>query len=328
MVSEQNFLKILPQAVDDFMDYLKMVVSINLLNGAHFATIIDGTPYGGVANPTVGGLASVDRPDRFAIGQKVVFVDGNTPLPGVTGFVSTINMNTQTVSFVTARGGATPVDLTGITVAQGGKTYHDGASDTTSFSSLRGALLSAANGGDAALYGQTKTAYPYLQAINVDGSDITATNLLEKIFNAMTRIRQLGKGNPTDVVMSYKHLGTAMQIVESGSGIGKGPFNVTPGSQKASIYGWTEIEIGSVTKGGLKLVGVQEMDDDIIIFLDWRALKFHSNGFFQKRKSPDGKEYFEVRATTGYQYIIDICLFGELVVIRPSYCGILYGIDY
>jgi hypothetical protein len=108
----------------------------------------------------------------------------------------------------------------------------------------------------------------------------------------------------------------------------KGAFNVAPGSQTASQYGWTEIEVGSVTKGGLKIVAVQEADDDIIMFLDWRSMKFHSNGFFRKRVAPDGKEYFEIRNTTGYQYIIDVCLFGELVVIRPSYCGILYGISY
>ncbi len=70
------------------------------------------------------------------------------------------------------------------------------------------------------------------------------------------------------------------------------------------------------------------MDDDIIIYMDWRAAKFYSNGFFRKRKSPDGIEYFEVRATTGFQYIIDVCLFGEIVINRPSYCGIMYGISY
>jgi hypothetical protein len=77
----------------------------------------------------------------------------------------------------------------------------------------------------------------------------------------------------------------------------------------------------------LKFIGIQEMDEDIVIFMDWRALTFYSNGFFRKRKSPDGIEYFEVRATNGYQYVVDICLFGELVLKRPSYCGILYGIS-
>lgn len=313
-ISEQNFLKILPGAVEDFMDYMKNVVSVNLLNGAHFAKLTAAA----TAND---GLIVVDRPDRFVIGQKVKLADGGSD---ITGYVSTINMNTATVLMVTARGGATPLDFSGAeNLDVGAYCYNEGA-DSVSFSSLRGALLSAANSGDSTLYGVTKTAYPYLQAINVSGASITATNIMEKIFDALTTIRQRGKGNPTDVVMSYKNLGSCMKAIEAS----KGAFNVVPGSNRASQYGWTEIEVGSVVKGSLKIVGVQEADDDIIMFLDWRALSFHSNGFFKKRMSPDGIEYFEQRATTGYTYIIDMCLFGELVVKRPSYCGILYSIDY
>jgi hypothetical protein len=195
---------------------------------------------------------------------------------------------------------------------------------STAFSSLRGALLSNTNGGLASLYGQTKTAYPYLQAINVSGAGVTASNIVEQIFDALTTIRQFGKGAPSDVIMSFKNLGSCMKVIEAS----KGAFNVKPGSQSASQYGWMEIEVGSVTKGGLKLIGVQEADDDVIFFIDWRALKFHSNGFFRKRIAPDGKEYFEVRATTGYQYILDMCLFGEMVVIRHSYCGVMHSISY
>jgi hypothetical protein len=316
MVSEQNFLKILPGTVEDFMDYLKNVVSVNLLNGAHFAKST-------AASSANDGVVYVDRPDRFVIGQKVKYLvsDAST----VTSYVKSINMNTLSVVLVTARGGSTVVNFSasGKDMASGEKIYNDGA-NSVSFTSLRGALLSAANGGDSTLYGETKVTYPYLQAINIDGSGVTATNIMEKIFDGLTTTRQYGKGNPTDVVMSYKNLGSCMKVIEAS----KGAFNVSPGSQKASQYGWTEIEVGSVTKGGLKLVGVQEADDDIIIFLDWRALKFHSNGFFKKRKAPDGKEYFEVRNTTGYQYIIDVCLFGEMVVIRPSYCGIIHSISY
>lgn len=313
-VSEQNFLKILPGAVEDFMDYMKNVVSVNLLNGAHFAKLTAAA----TAND---GLIVVDRPDRFVIGQKVKLADGSSD---ITGYVSTINMNTSTVLMVTARGGATPLDFSGAEALDSGAScYNDGA-DTGSFSSLRDALLSAANGGSSTLYGVTKTLYPYLQAINVSGADITAVNIMEKIFDALTTIRQRGKGNPTDVVMSYKNLGSCMKAIEAS----KGAFNVVPNSNRASQYGWTEIEVGSVVKGSLKIVGVQEADDDIIMFLDWRALSFHSNGFFKKRVSPDGVEYFEIRNTSGYQYIIDMCLFGELVVKRPSYCGILYSISY
>ncbi len=317
-ISEKNFLKILPGTVEDFMDFMKNMVSINLLNGAWFATLTSDA----TANT---GLIIVDRPDRFAIGQKVLVKDSGQTL---TGYVGGINMNTKTITLWTTRAGTTVVDFTaggGVSVANGAKCYVEGADTTANvFASLRGALLSSANGGDSTIAGVTKTTYPYMQSINVDGSTITATNIMEKIFDALTTIRQLGKGTPTDVAMSYKNLGSCMKVIEAS----KGAFNVKPGSQSASQYGWMEIEVGSVTKGGLKLIGIQEADDDVIFFVDWRALKFYSNGFFRKRKSPDGIEYFETRNTTGYTYIIDVCLFGEFVVQRPSYCGILYGISY
>lgn len=311
-ISEQNLLKLLPDTVEDFMDYMKNVLSTNFLNGAHFAKL--------TATGDASGNITVDRPDRFSIGQKISVDDDDST--ATTGYVLSINMNTSVVNCATARGGATPADFSGYTVAQNAKVYNDGA-QANSFSSIRGALLSAANGGDSTLYGQTKTAYPYLQAINVDGSDISAANIMQKIFYALVTIRKIGKGNPTEVLMSYTNIGYCMAVIEAS----KGSFNVKPGSQKASQYGWMEIEVGSVTNGMLKLVGVQEADDDVIMFIDWRAIKFYSNGFFKKRIAPDGKEYFEVRNTTGYQYIVDICCFGELVVQRPSYCGILYGIS-
>lgn len=312
-ISEQNFLKILPGSVEDFLDYMKNVVSVNILNGAHFAKA--------TADGDASGNLTVDRPDRFMIGQKCSIDDDDSN--AVTGYVRTINMNTKVVTFYDARSGGSVVDLSGYTTAQNAKVYHDG-SQSNGFSSLRDALLSSANGGSSTLYGQTKTSYPYLQAINVSGASITAVNIMEKIFDALVEIRQKGRGNPSDIVMSYKNFGSCLKVIESS----KGAYNVTPGSMRASQYGWTEIEVGSVAKGGLKLVAVQEADDDVIMFVDWRALSFHSNGFFKKRMSPDGIEYFEVRNTTGYQYIVDMCLFGELVVKRPSYCGILYSISY
>ncbi len=313
-ISEQNFLKILPDTVDDFLDYMKNVVSVNLLNGAHFAKATAVA----TAND---GLVVVDRPDRFMIGQKVKYIvtDAST----VTSYVKLININTSTITLVTARGGATVVNFSagGKDLVSAAKIYNDGF-DTSAFTSMRDALLSSANGGASTIAGQTKTSYPFLQAINVDGAAITATNIVEKCFDAFTRTRLVGKGRPTDIVLSLTNLGYVMKVIEAS----KGAYNVVPGSAKATQYGWTEIQIGSVTNQPLKFVGVQEMDEDIIMLIDWRAFKFYSNGFFRKRKSPDGIEYFETRATTGYTYIIDVCLFGDLVCLRPSYCGIIYGV--
>jgi len=314
-ISEQNFLRLLPDEIEDFMDYMKSIVSCNFLKGEHFAKAI-------AASALNDGNVTVDRPDMFVVGQKVQFVvsDAST----VTAYVKTININTQVVNLVTARGGSTVVNFSagGKDLADGAKFYNDEAVGN-SFSSLKGALLSAANGGDASLYGKTKTAWTYLQAINVSGAGITSANIMEKIFDALVKVRLFGKGAPSEVLMSITNLGHCMKVIESQ----KGGFNVVAGSEKASQYGWMEISVGSPTKSPIKLVGINEADDDVIMFIDWRGIKFYSNGGFQKRKSPDGKEYFELRAQTGYSYIVDICLFGELVVQRPSYCGILYGID-
>jgi hypothetical protein len=314
-VPEKTFLRILPDAVDAFTDFVKQALSTALLNGPHFAKLLsDGTS---------GGSMTVDHPERFQLKQKV-YVDDDNSAPSSAGYVQTIDINTKTITLDTTRAGGSDLDISSYTVDQNAKVYMDGAQTAANqFSSLRGALLSAANGGDSTLYGTTKTAYPYLQAVNVDGSGVTAVNLLDKIFDGYVTVRTLGKGNANKVVMSYKNLATALKQLESS----KGAFNVVPGSNKASIFGWTEIQIGGV-KGALTVVGVQEMDDDVIMYLDMSAFKFFSNGFFRKRIAPDGKHYYEVRATTGYSYYVDICCFGDLVVHAPNRCGILYGISY
>lgn len=316
-IPEKTFLRILPDAVDDFMEHMKMVVSINLLNGAHYAKL--------TADSTAAtGVITVDHIDRLVVGQKLTVKDANSS--ALTGYVKSIDVNAGQAVLVTARGGLTPVDFSAagaqMTVAQGAKVYQDGAL-TSAFTSLKEALLPAAQGGSATLYGVNKLLYPHTQAIAVDGSTVTATNVLDKLFDAYVKIRTFGKGNPNEVIVSYKHLASILKSLEGS----KGSFNVVPESNKASVYGWTEIMIGGV-KGNLKVVAVQEMDDDCAIFIDWRALKLHSNGLFKKRVAPDGKHYFEVRSTSGYQYLVDMCVFGELVVSRPSYCGILHSISY
>lgn len=302
-VSEQNFLQILPGQVDKFLQYMKEVCSINMLGASYFASAtVDGT---------AGGVLEVDRVERFTIGQKVILQDDNTAhVDGSTGeyYVIAVDLNGGTlgagsVTLSSTRGGGA-ASLTAYTVAQNARCYHDGvlsgSTVTNRFTSLRDSLLSSANGGTTTLYGKTKTSYPYLQAINYSGSGVSATNILEKLFDFYTRVRSVARGNANTFLMSYKHLGSIMKAIETQ----KGGFKVSVNSTKASMFGWTEIQITSV-KGELTVVGVQEMGDSEIFAIDWSALKFYSNGFFKKRQSPDGIEYFETRATTGYSYIVD-----------------------
>lgn len=321
-LSEQNLLQMLPGQIDQFIQYCKEVASVNMLGAAYFATVTDATD-------AATGVLEVDHVERFTIGQKVTLDDDDTAQADY--YVIAINLNgggvgtgNGTVTLSATRGGSA-ANVSAFSVDQNAVLYHPGVlvagTVTNRFTSLRDSLLSLANGGTTALYGQTKTAYPYLQASNISGAAITATNILEQIFDAYTEVRKKARGKADTVLCSYKHLGSIMKVIETQ----KGGFKVSVNSTKASLFGWTEIQITSV-KGELTVVGIQEMDDDVIMLLDMSALKFYSNGFFRKRQSPDGLEYFESRATTGYKYIVDVCLFGDLVLIAPSRCGIIHSV--
>lgn len=311
-MSEQNLMKILPDQITYFMDYFANVISTNMLIGAAFDVL--------TADGDASGNITVGHPERFVIGQKVSLDDDDSS--PVTGYVKTVAMDTGVINLVTARSGATPVNASTYTVAQNAKVYNDGQ-QSNGFLSLKEGLLSSANGGSSTLYGQTKSTYPYLQAINVSGSTVTASNILSKIFDAYVQIRNKGKGKPFKVVMSYKNFGSCVKNLEDT----KGAYNVKQGSANAEVYGWDEIQVGGFA-GTLSLVAVQEMSDSEIFFLDMNSMKFYSNGGIKKRIGPDGLSFFTARATTGYSYYVDVCLFGELVLEHPSSCGILHSISY
>lgn len=315
-IPESTFLKILPNRVDAMMQKFKMTTSVNLLNGPHFATAtVDGTAL---------GVLEVDRVDRFEISQKVSLQDNNTAAAFY--YVIAIDVNGGTlakgaVTLSATRGGGA-ADISAYTVAQAAKVYSPGA-QSGSFTSIVSQVLSAANGGSTNLFGVAKTSAPYLQAVQIDGSSVSASNILDKIFDGYTRKLILGKASgQVEVLMSLKHFGSCLKLIE----VQKGPFNVKPGSRSTSVYGWDTIEIGSVTGQLIKLVGIQEMDDAQILFMDWTGVAFYSNGMFKRRTAPDGKQYFEIRATTGYSYVLDHCLFGDIVVYAPAKQAVMYGI--
>ncbi len=370
-LSELNFLNVLEDNLEDFMDVMKYNISTALLEGPAYCKVVALINIG--TNTT--GTVLVDRPDRLYIGQKVLInlpateaVIGSGTQP-IFAFVKSINVNASSggqpageVVLTSDIGLTTPIDFTGVVQRQTAdgsplvgyvlaanlpanttKLFMDGTLSgeagvgagvatqiVNAFSNLKDLLFpfgvasgSSVGAGSATIYGITKTAYPYTQAIYIDGSGATATNLVKKAFYGFTQTRRYGKGRPTDIIMSYNNLAIVMAIVEAS----KGAFNVVPNSYKASQFGFTEVKIGSVTSQTLKFVGIQEMGDDWMAYIDWRALKFYSNGMFRKHKTPDGIEYFTIRNTSGYQYIVDIALFGDIVLERPSYCGVMGDIS-
>jgi len=315
-IKESTFIRVLGDTVEDFTQHFKEAVSIQLGCGPHFAAVSDATD-------AATGIMIVDRIERFCIDQKVSLDDDDTALASY--YITGVNLNTSAITLSATRGGGA-ANVSAYSVAQNAVFYQDGITGVSdNFTSLKSALLSLANGGSTNLYGQAKTAYPYLQAINIDGSTISASNIIENIFNAWVEVRRKGRGTADEVLMSWQHLGSVLKAVE----VQKGSYKVREGSMKATEFGWTTIEILNIGTGSMiKFIGIQEFDDDIIVFADWSKATFRSNGMIQKRTAPDGKQYYETRTTSGYAYILDMALFGELEIRNPSCWGIIHTISY
>jgi len=311
-ITENTFLKILPDTVDDFISYMKDVTSISLADGCVATLTADGDT-GGT------GFATVDFIDRFEVDQKVTLDDGNSSAADF--YVISVDVNTKIIVLSATRGGSA-ASISAYTSAQAAKIYHPGQ-DTLSFNSLRGMLLSAANGGDAAIHGLTKTASPHYAATQVSGSAATASSLLDDIFDAYSEIQQKARGGRcSTVLMSYANLGVILKLIE----VQKGGFNVAPGKTNVSEYGWTEIMLGSPAGMYLKLVGIQELANDVIYFLDMKSLKFRSKQMFKRITSPSGDDYHVIRNTTGYQYIVDHSIWANMQCGRPAHNGVLHSL--
>jgi len=315
-INEDSFLKILPDTIEEFMNYMKMVVSIQLGTGPHFASV--------TTDGTAAGIIVADRIDRFVLNQKLSLKGDTAAVADF--YVIGIDINTNELTLSATRGGAA-ADVSAFTVADNAKFFTDDA-DLVSYQSMRDAYLSAANGGSATLHGQTKTAYPFLQAVNIDGTSWTKANILGKLFDGYTEVRKKARGRASKILMDYTVGGAVMQAVENGGGTNgyRGNYQVSVKDRKASLYGWDEITLTTV-KGDLTIVMIQEWDPDIIIYHDPMSCTFRSNGFFKKRENPEGHEFYELRTEDGYQYIVDSCLFGEMEHTKPGNNGIVHSID-
>lgn len=315
-VNEDSFLDILPDQLEEFMDYVKEVTSVQLGSGPHFAK---ATADGGAD-----GTVVVDHPERFDIGMKVTLDDDDTAAASY--YVTAIAVETDDITLSATRGGSA-ADISAYTSGQNAKFYHPGVFDSggnhDTFLSMRDVFLSATNGGAASVYGNTKLSAPILQAWNESGSSVTAANILEKLFDFMANARKRGKGRFTELLMDLTNYGSILKLIE----VQKGGYRVVE-DETASQYGWFETTIASVTGQRIKIVGIQEWESDVISAVDWRSFDFCTNGFFRKRKSPDGREFYETRGTGGYSYLVDLCLFGQMRYCQIGHNAILHSISY
>ena len=95
----------------------------------------------------------------------------------------------------------------------------------------------------------------------------------------------------------------------------------------AAGYGFRTINVVG-PQGSMDITGLRDMDDDKMYIMDWDGWKFHGSHFFDRKRHKNGDEFFLVRNTTGYQYIVDIRLYGDLICSAPSHSGVVYSISY
>lgn len=314
-IPESTFMKVFPGEVAKLTKYTREVTSQQMLNGSYFATVTDATN-------AATGIMLVDHPERFQLGQKCEIDDDNSSALVV--YVIGVDYNTRAVTFSAARG-STAANISAYSVAQNARFYHDGVLDQGTFNSFRSALLSLANGGSTNLHGKAKTAYgSFLQAMNISGSDITASNILEKLFDAWITCKTYGKCTADTVLCNMRHMGSIMKLMEDS----KGQYSMIKSDSKA-MYGYWETEIvASKTGQTLKIVGLQEMDFDIIPIVNFSDIVIRSKGGLKKIKQPDGAEFYSVRAETGFSYLIDLELHAQLEFDKPGENAILHTISY
>lgn len=312
---EGSFLKVMMDTLEPAAMYYKEIISHSLLIGSRIDVL--------TANgDTLGtGVASVNFPERFELDQLVVLKDSDTRAEF---YVIAIDLNAKSVTFSSSRGGSA-ASIAAYTVANSAGIYYDGTINTSTgaaentMNSLRDGLLSAANGGSANLHNVAKASYKQWQAHQENLAGASAETLIEYLFKAWVTASRKGRGNPSEVLLSYDNFQYIVNSLETNR-----RFSV---SDLKADYGFTSVRI-SGPAGALKITALPEMDNDIAPIVDWNAFRLAGMRFFEPVKSPkDGDIVFQVRNTTGYQYIMDVAFYGNLIFYHPSYCGIGYGIS-
>jgi hypothetical protein len=301
-ITEASFLKILPGAVNDFADEFRVILANNLLNGKVLAK--------GIANGNADGELVVDRIERFKVGMKVQVEDADTALaPYYVIKINKTNLFAPKIVLSATRGGAA-ANLSAYTTASTGiKIYHPGAK-AKGFLSIKEILSPEVT----ALWGLNKADYSYLQPVALSGADITSANILDKMFDYVTENQIINGSDADEFWVSGRKFASILKLLEGE----KKAFNVVPGSMKVSKFGWREIQIGSQSGLLITIVSVPEMDDDVMMLINPKHFKFASNGFIRQAVDPDGNKYTKVRTTSGFVFLLDYEVFGQLVCICPS----------
>lgn len=304
---KQSYLQLLPGRIKQFTDRMSERVSLTYFG--------DGSMAKATGNGAVGGTIAVDRPYLFTIGEKVVVKDDDTA--AVSGYVTAIDRNTKVLKIETTRSGGAAVDLSLFTAAANAKIYLPNAT-TDGPKTLASILLSAANGGDSAYMGYTKSVYPVLQALNVDGSGFTATTLLQDLYEAYYEVLDQGAGSLNKkmvIPLSFmKHISSALELNRD--------FSV---KDRTTAHGFRSVSLEG-PDGVCDIIAIRDCAVDKAFILDMDSISLVGNSFFKRDVDANGNEFHVEREATGRVNYVDTAFEAALVVRGCSHQGIIHGI--
>lgn len=303
---KQSFLKLLPGEVNKFTRRARQHWSVKLLKGSLAIATADGT---------AGGEIEVDKPQYFAVGQRVE-VSADSPAT-VSGFVTAIDMEAKTLTIMTARTAGSAVDLSGFAAADNTKVNIPGSEDVEDFTSFADYLLPASAGGSDTIYGINKSIYPILQPQVADGASYTASNITDKLTDFYYDVKDLGKVDAAEILVPFHVFKAFAKKIEANK-----RYMV---KDKMSGVGFSSLYIDGPS-GEMKLTALSDMALDKAFVINWEDFCFAGYRFLDKVKDPDGNEYHKIRSTSGYKYIVDLVLQGELIAKKLSGSAVIHSI--
>lgn len=290
---KKSFLSIMPGKLKQFTERMNEQINLSVLG--------DGSLCSVTANSTAGGVVTVGKAKigYFTGGQKVSLL-GTGLATLVSGYVRSINVNAGTFLLYNAATGGAVVDLTNYTTAAVTKVYQVGAT-TERVTSLMDIIFSAATGGADTLYGgslvkaDSAVFQPYYNDIAASN---TAATFISSLYDSYFEMVEMGRsGVNKEVVMPFHAFKAVAKHLEGSRQYAMEQMSGAYGSKALKLIG---------PDGDMVLRAARGIPTTKVFLMDYDAVTLISRGELIKKANPmSDKEAFEIRATTGYSYVVD-----------------------
>ncbi len=300
---KQSFLKVLPERVNQFTKrFSKILNQLVLAGGCLGAFKADGT---------AGGLVTVLKPREFTIGQRLIIVSDSQA--DIEGYVAQIDVNNKQLLFKNGREvTSTALDLSLYTVADNAKIMLAGYETSEAPYTLVDHIFPAALGGLDTIHGIEKMKSPLLQAQLINASSWTSSTIMSDIYDMYFDIKEQDSVEKAELLCNYNLFKTIVKAAEKSKQFSNGETKVGIGYSSVEIIG----PEGNMTITAIHgLIGMNKA-----FIIDWDAFIFAGDELFEQVKDMDANLYTKYRKKTGFEYVTDYQLSGNLICTKASTC--------